>query len=79
MQSQSFANPSMGLVVGRMLASPLAAVGRIGQHVWNGLSYLGQARARGELLRMADTYAATRPEFAAQLRAAASRNWYGEA
>jgi hypothetical protein len=79
MNSQSFANPSMGLVLGRALASPVAAVNRIGQTVWNWLGYLGQARARGELLRMADSYAATQPELAAQLRAAAGKNWYGEA
>jgi hypothetical protein len=79
MQSQSFANPSVGLVVGRLLGNPLAAIGQVGQAIWNGLSYLGQSRARGELLRMANTYAQTQPELAAQLRAAAQRNWYGQA
>ena len=69
MQSQSFANPSIGLVVGRALANPLAVVARIGQLAWNGLGHLGQARARGELQRMANSYATSQPELSAQLRA----------
>jgi hypothetical protein len=47
--------------------------------VWTVLSAMGQSRARAELLRLADQHAHTRPELAAQLRAAAARNWYGEA
>jgi len=79
MNSQSFANPSLGMVVGRALASTMSAVARVGRTTWDWLGYLGQARARGHLLLLARSHEATRPELAAQLRAAAERNWFGEA
>jgi hypothetical protein len=79
MNSQSFASPSVGLVAGRALAGVLAVVAGIAQSVWDVLGALGQQRARNELLRMADGLARTDPEQAARLRAAARRNWYGEA
>ena len=78
MNSQTFANPSMGLLAGRALASAVAVATRIGRSTWNWLGMFGQERARGELLRMANGCADTRPELAAQLRAAARRNWFGE-
>ena len=46
--------------------------------VLNVLESIGQSRARAELQRMADVYADTRPELAAQLRKAVRGNWYGE-
>ena len=79
MNSQTFASPSIGLLAGRALAGAMAVASRVGRSTWDWLGYLGQARARSELLRMAQSCGDTRPELAAQLRAAAQRNWFGEA
>jgi hypothetical protein len=78
MNSQTFVNPSIGLLVGRALASAMAFASRIGRSTWDWLGVLGRERARSELLRMAESHAATQPALAAQLRAAAQRNWFGE-
>lgn len=43
--------------------------------LWLALEAIGHARGRAELVRLADRVAATRPEFAAQLRQAAKRGW----
>ncbi len=74
MSSRTFVYPSLG----RAWVKAMAAASRIGQVVWDWLGYLGQARARSELLRMAENCADSRPELAARLRAAAQRNWFGE-
>ena len=43
--------------------------GRAGRAVWQALEAMGQARARRELLILADRWETTQPELAAQLRA----------
>ena len=46
---------------------------RWGTAVWKALECVGQARARRELLILADRWETGRPELAAQLRAASRR------
>jgi hypothetical protein len=79
MNSRTFASPSVGMLAGRAVSSLVSAAAETGRSVWNLLGQLGESRARGELNRMADSYALTQPELSAQLRAAAKRNWYGAA
>ena len=43
--------------------------------VWEALKAVGASRGRRELLAVAREHEALRPEFAAQLRAAARRGW----
>ena len=47
---------------------------RWGAAVWHALEGVGQARARRELLILADRWETARPELAAQLRAASRRS-----
>jgi len=79
MNSQTFVNPSVGQMAGRAVTSMIAATTHVARSTWSWLEMFSQRRARSELLRMADSYAATRPELAAQLRAAAGRDWIGDA
>lgn len=74
MHTQTFGHrPGMGLSgIANAIASAFAPV-------WTVLGAMGQSRARAELLRLAETHAASRPELAKELRSAARRNWYGEA
>lgn len=73
MHTQTFGNRSVGLAdITSAIASAFAPVLTV-------LGAVSQSRARAELLRMADFQAASQPEFAARLRGAARRNWYGEA
>lgn len=65
--------PPVAVPRGAVWASAsFAALSRIGQAMWRGLQAAGQARARRELLRLADLHA-DQPEFARQLREAAHR------
>ena len=79
MNSRTFATPSVGMIAGRAMTQFGAAVADIGRSIWRVLEAMGESRARGELQRMADTYARAQPELAAQLRSASRRNWFGEA
>jgi len=74
MHTQTFGRPaSSGLSgIANAVASAFAPVLTV-------LGALSQSRARAELLQLAAQREATQPEFAAQLRRAARRNWYGEA
>ena len=58
-------------------AEPAApgTAGRALAVVWTALKAVGAARGRRELLELAREHQATRPEFAATLRAAARRGW----
>ena len=79
MNSRTFANPSVGMLAGRAASNLATATADVARSIWNFLGELGENRARGELTRMADHYQNSRPEFAAQLREAARRSWYGQA
>ncbi len=74
MHTQTFGHRS-----GSGLAAITNAIAGAFAPVWTVLGAMGQSRARAELLRLAQTHAASRPELAQQLRNAAKRNWYGEA
>lgn len=71
MHTQTFGHRSRGL------QGIAAAIAGAFAPVFAALGAMSQRRARAEMLRMADLYADSRPEFAAQLRDAAKRNWYG--
>lgn len=45
-------------------------VARIGASLWKWLEEVGRARARRELMALADLHESTQPEFAKELRAA---------
>jgi len=79
MNSRTFATPSVGMIAGRTVAQFGATAADVGRSIWRALEAMGESRARGELERMADAYALTRPALAAQLRSASRRNWFGEA
>jgi hypothetical protein len=49
--------------------APPSRVARFGAAVWRTLEAIGQARARRELLRLADRWETSQPDLAAQLRA----------
>lgn len=54
----------------------VVAVGsRIGRALWQGLSAIGEGRARTALIALANEQSTSRPELAAQLRSAARRSW----
>lgn len=55
--------------------STAAAFSRFGGAVWATLVQLGHHRARHEMTSLAAMYAESRPELAAQLRAAAESPW----
>ena len=79
MNSRTFASPSIGMLAARATSQFASAAADAGRSVWTFFGQLGESRARNELTRMADSYALTQPELAAQLRAASRRNWFGEA
>jgi hypothetical protein len=55
---------------------PMAAArSSIWVSLWAALEAIGEARGRRQLLKIADECAATRPELASQLRAAARSSW----
>lgn len=61
-----------------LASSPARAQGaghmaRIGASIWRWMESIGQARARRELLMLADQYDITQPELAKVLRAACAR------
>lgn len=52
-----------------------SGLARLGSRIWDALHAIGAARARAELLRMAQMREITDPQFAARLREVARDDW----